>query len=350
MSALHLHDLPRATHGDAGRREQLLLAANEHLLSVLKRSGPFDFVYERYSLWSHAGMDYAQAESIPGLLEVNAPLIEEQSRHRVLVDRAAAELVAFSAFTGASALLAVSSEVAKYLTQFAPASRVHVVPNAIDPGRFGGELIPSRPAPPGIFTVGFVGSLKPWHGLDILVEAFALLCAKVRGNRLLIVGEGPEGSRLEGLVRERGVGEFTELAGRVDPQNIPGLLASMDVGVAPYPASDPFYFSPLKVYEYMAAGITPVVSRLGQLDALIDHGANGMLCTAGDSSSLAATLIHLRKQPELRRTLGQAARDKVLRHHTWDRVADRILTIAGDSTCPASLRIPNCHETAAHAG
>jgi glycosyltransferase involved in cell wall biosynthesis len=349
MSALYLHELPRATHGDAGRREQLLLGANEQLPSVLKRFGPFDFVYERYSLWSHAGMDYAQAESIPGLLEVNAPLIEEQSRHRVLVDRAAAELVAFRAFTGASHLLAVSSEVAGYLTQFAPARRVHVVPNAIDPDRFAGELIPSRPAPPGIFTVGFVGSLKRWHGLDILVKAFALLCAKTGGNRLLIVGEGPEGSRLEAMVREQGVAEFTELAGRVDPQEIPALLASMDVGVAPYPPMDRFYFSPLKVYEYMAAGITPVASRLGQLDGLIEHGANGMLCAAGDSSSLASTLVHLRLEPQLRRTLGQAAREKVLRDHTWDRVADRILTIAGHSTCPASQRIPSCHETAAHA-
>jgi glycosyltransferase involved in cell wall biosynthesis len=286
--------------------------------------------------------------SVPGLLEVNAPLIEEQAKHRILVDRAAAERIAARVFQAATALLAVSDEVGDYLKSFTLTGSVYVIPNAIDPERFVNRPIASRPAPPDIFTVGFVGSLKPWHGLDTLVEAFAMLCRKAPGNRLLIIGEGPEHQRLADHVRQKGVEKSTELVGRVDPQCVPGFLASMDVGVAPYPPIDRFYFSPLKVYEYMAAAVTPVVSRLGQLDGLIEHGANGMLCAPGDSSSLAATLAQLREQPGLRRTLGLAARDKVLRHHTWGAVVDRILDIVARSTYSTSSRVPSCHATAAH--
>jgi hypothetical protein len=61
---------------------------------VLERVGPFDLVYERYSLWSFAAMEYAKAIGVPGLLEVNAPLIEEQAKYRGLVDRAGAERAA----------------------------------------------------------------------------------------------------------------------------------------------------------------------------------------------------------------------------------------------------------------
>ena len=73
--------------GTPGERELAAMKANAELRKSLESEGPYDLVYERYSLWSHAGMAYAQAAGIPGLLEVNAPLIEEQAKHRVLVNR-----------------------------------------------------------------------------------------------------------------------------------------------------------------------------------------------------------------------------------------------------------------------
>src|SRR6516164_2663454 len=101
----HLISVPR---GKDAAREQAALAANRDLRVTLQREGPFDVVYERYSLWSYAGMEYAKDTNTPGLMEVNAPLIEEQAQYRVLVDRAAAEQAAARAFAAATALLAVS--------------------------------------------------------------------------------------------------------------------------------------------------------------------------------------------------------------------------------------------------
>ena len=99
--------------------------------------------------------------------------------------------------------------------------------------------------------------------------------------------------------------------------------------MAPYPKLVNFYFSPLKVYEYMAAGLPVVASRVGQLQELIQPEVNGLLVPPGDVSALAAGLERIRSEPELRRRLGLAARVKVLREHTWDGVVQRILSLAG---------------------
>jgi len=296
----------------------------------LEQEGPFDLVYERYSLWSHEGMDYAQATRVPGLLEINAPLIAEQAHNRVLVDRPRAEWVAHRAFGNATLLMAVSKEVATYLRQFPNAEgRVHVIPNGVNPDRFPEGLPPSFRGAPGTFTVGFVGTLKPWHGLKALVTAFARLHDIDPAVRLLVVGDGPERSRLEEDLSARGLRDAVHFTGSVDPAEVPGLLASMEAAVAPYPNLGHFYFSPLKVYEYMAAGCAVVASRIGELDGLIEHEASGLLCSPGDPLELAGALLRLRSEPALRDRLGQAARAKVREAHTWDKTVRRSLQLAG---------------------
>jgi glycosyltransferase involved in cell wall biosynthesis len=105
----------------------------------------------------------------------------------------------------------------------------------------------------------------------------------------------------------------------------------MDVAVAPYPPQADFYFSPLKVYEYMAAGLPVVASQIGQLAALIQNGINGFLCPPGDAISLSAMLEQLWWQPEWRAELGRAARATVLETYTWDAIVQRMFNLCGIS-------------------
>jgi glycosyltransferase involved in cell wall biosynthesis len=319
------------------------LASNADLRALLEQDGPFELVYERYSLWSFAAMEYARASETPALLEVNAPLIAEQAEHRTLVDRVGAERAAERVFRAATGLLAVSAEVAAYLEQFPGAQgRIYIIPNGVDPNRFALKLVPSCPGPARTFTVGFVGTLKPWHGLATLVEAFALLHRSAPRLRLLVVGDGPERSRLEADLGARGLRELTLFTGAVDSDQVPGLLASMDVAVAPYPKLANFYFSPLKVYEYMAAGLPIVASRIGQLAELLRHEETGLLCPPGDAPALAAALERLRRDTILRQRLGRAARSSALKKHTWSAVARRILSLAGrkPALSPAAMKGP----------
>lgn len=330
---LAVHRLPHAGKGELAVREQRSVAANDALRDALHRYGPWDAIYERYSLWSFAGMEHAAEAGIPGLLEVNSPLIEEQAEHRGLCDRAGAGRVAERAFAAAAVLIAVSQEVASYLNGFPRAwGRVQVIPNGVDPARFPAGLRPCRPAVPGVFTVGFVGTLRPWHGVDVLFEALGRLRGRDTAYRGLIVGDGPQRAALEDRAGRdpliRGAVEFT---GAVPPDQVPGLLASMDVAVAPYPDLRRFYFSPLKIYEYMAAARPVVASRIGQLETVIEDGVNGLLCDPGDAAALSVPIERLRRSRELCRNLGHAGRECVLRAHTWEAVAGQILTLAGGS-------------------
>jgi glycosyltransferase involved in cell wall biosynthesis len=321
-----VHHMPAPTGADAADRELRLLAANAELAKCIERTGPYDLVYERYALWAQAGMGLARRLGIPGLLEVNAPLVEEQAEHRVLHHRALAEEVTARTFAAATSLLAVSQGVATYLDRFAStAGRVHVVGNGVDPRRF--DVPPTRATGDEI-TIGFVGTLKPWHGLDALVDAFASLAATIPRARLLVVGDGPERSALEDRAATIGVAPRITWTGAVAPEEVPSILAAVDVGVAPYPRLFGFYFSPLKVLEYMAAGLPVVASRSGSLPDLVEHGVHGLLYEPSDVNGLAAAIARLAAEPALRRRLGAMARAKVQREHTWRAVARRILTLA----------------------
>nr|HMQ55580.1 glycosyltransferase family 4 protein [Anaerolineae bacterium] len=266
---------------------------------------------------------------LAGLLEVNAPLIEEQALHRGLVDRAGAEQVARRVFGAATALLPVSRGVAGYLEHYPEAQgKIHIVPNGIDPRRFPENLPPARPPEPGTFTVGFVGTLKPWHGLDDLLRAFSRLQRWNPHSRLLLVGDGPQRAELAAEIARLGLTKAVHFTGAIAPAEVPAWLAAMDVAVAPYPDLPGFYFSPLKLYEYMAAGRPVVASQIGQISEVIKNGLNGMLCPPGNAELLAAVLEMLSTKPDLRDRLGQAARQTVLQQYTWDAVATRLLDLA----------------------
>jgi glycosyltransferase involved in cell wall biosynthesis len=343
LRGIAVHRLPSPPCAEPAERELAGLAANSALRAALTEHGPFDLVYERYALWSRDAMEYARATGRPGILEVNAPLIEEQARHRILVHRAEAEQVATRVFAAARALVAVSPGVGAYLVdQGVEPERIHVVPNGVDPGRFravGGEYGTGAAARAGKpFTVGFLGTLKPWHGLGILLDAFARGHRDDPERRLLIVGDGPERGMIESVAARLGIASAVVLTGAVEPHQVPARLAEMDVAVAPYPDQPDFYFSPLKIVEYMAAGLPVVASRIGDLHRIVRHEVSGLLCPPGDPGALASALERLRRDTALCRRMGAAGREAVLADHTWDAVVARILDLAGLRPRHASRR------------
>jgi len=321
-----LSTLPR--EGDK-ERERAAFLANENIARHLYFHGPFDLVYERYSLWNYAGMTYAQNHLIPGILEVNAPLIEEQSRHRVLIHRSTAKTVARRVFNEATTLVAVSEELASYLSGYASESeRIMVEPNGVNPDRFRPNLAVSDP---DTFTVGFVGSLKPWHGLDVLTAAFDRVRQKRPNARLLIVGDGPERAALEADLEARGCRQLATLTGALPPADVPRHINTMDAAVAPYPLLEDFYFSPLKIVEYMACGVPVAASGIGQVSRLVSDGVTGLLCPPGDPSALAESLIRLHDDAALRTRLGKNARKAIAENHSWECVFARVLARSGVS-------------------
>jgi glycosyltransferase involved in cell wall biosynthesis len=324
VKVYHLPTIPKV---ERAVREKVARSINPDLELELSLAQPCDFVYERYSLWSYSGMEYARKMGIPGILEVNAPLILEQDKHRGLVDKAEAEALARRVFQAATTIIAVSREIKDYVSQYVTdTEKIQIIPNGVNPQRFTGNNIFGKDTQQ--FTVGFVGSLKPWHGLPVLIGAFACFHRHHPQTRLLIVGDGKERDRLVQEVEQRNLESAVHFTGAVPPEAVPYWLAQMDVAVAPYPQSEDFYFSPLKVYEYMAAGLPVVASNIGQIPDVIDDRVNGLLVTPGDGAALANALEYLWRSPLLCHNLGNAARTKILQHHTWERVVAKILEFA----------------------
>ena len=337
LRSIKVHQLPLPPRNlDRSEREKVLLLGNQSLRKALSQAGPFDLIYERYSLWSYAGMEFSAKTGVPGVLEVNSPLIEEQSAYRTLIAIDAANEVARTCFKRASAIYAISDEVCDCIAGVVDTTdKIRVMPNGVNPQRFP-DTRRSRREYGAPFTIGFVGSLKPWHGVDRLVSAFSVVHRKYSASRLLLVGDGPERPNIQDQLAKYGLTDCAELTGAVSPAEIPELLARMDVGVAPYPELSRFYFSPMKVCEYMAAGLPVVASSVGQLRQTVTDEVNGLLCPAGDVMALAEALICLQRDPGLCTRLGKTARRDVLSQCSWKRLADRLLRESSTAQTPAT--------------
>jgi glycosyltransferase involved in cell wall biosynthesis len=291
------------------------------------RRQPFDILLERYSLWSLAGARLARDLALPLLLEVNAPLPEEERRFRSLELGSLARAIRRQVFREAAGIIAVSREVAEGAVRSgALPDRVAVVPNGFDPRLF-------RPAAPGAarrrgFTVGFLGSLKPWHGIEVLCRAFALVARAEKKARLLIVGDGPLRGRLERFAARAGLGDRIELAGSVPHHRIPALLWRFDVAVAPYADRGASYFSPLKIFEYMGAGLPIVASRIGQIAEVLSDGRTALLVPPGDAAALARATRRLMADGRLRRSLGRAAARAARGSFRWEDAALKVMCLA----------------------
>lgn len=302
-----------------------------------------DLLYERYSLMHRSGVEIAAALDIPHILEINAPLVEEQARFRGLVQRDLAERIEHEIFNRADHIVAVSEAMKVHaMGQGVAESCISVLPNGVDTSRFNTAidklLIRARHGLSGAPVIGFVGSLKPWHGIDLLLDAFQIVRRQHADARLLIVGDGPVMEKLRERVTRERLGRSVVLTGHVPHDEIPAYLAAMDITVAPYQPQQDFYFSPMKVIESMATGRPVVAPRIGQLTELVEDGVTGRLYSPGDTSACAAAISDLLHNPLARRAMGQHAAQRARTAFSWDSNASRVTALVSGLHTPTGAR------------
>ncbi len=315
-------------------RERRKIAFTEDLFSAALQPvvefGP-DIVYERLALFGSAGMRLADAARAVHVVEVNALLAEEELTWRGLSLRDEATSRERAVLEHAAVRVAVSAEVGADVDRVAPGGTTVTVPNGVDLALFARR--PNAAAarrhlgvPAGRRLVVFTGALRPWHGVDVAVHALAHLADDVD---LMVAGGGEVEVELRALAADLGVAERVHWLGQRAHDEIPAVLAAADVAVAPYPPLAGFGFSPLKLYEYLAAGVPVVASRIGQVCDALDGGRFGTLVEPGDVAELAEAVSDVLARPADAAVVAEAARRFAHEHHGWhSRAADIVACAA----------------------
>ena len=210
-----------------------------------------------------------------------------------------------------------------------PAEKVLIVPNAVSeeflrPLPDAGALRQELGIKPGEHVVGLVSSLVPHEGIGTLLEATRRLKDRGQPVRVLIVGDGPERAALQRQAAELGLGEAAIFTGRVPAAKVREFHALLDVFVVPRtPDRVCQLVTPLKPVEAMASGLCVVTSEVKALAEIIKPDVTGALTIPQDPVALADSLELLVCSPDIRRKLGEGAREWVARDRTWAHNAAR---------------------------
>ena len=279
-----------------------------------------DVIMERYYNFGGEAIPHAPRTGALAVLEVNAPVNDYPGSRKALVDRL---LLVQPMRTWRERLCAASDVIVTpsvaILPPGTPAAKILEVEWGADTERFNPQRPGSMPGLSGTIAV-FAGAFRNWHGAIHFARALKALRARGRQDiGGLFVGDGPElaavRAELEGLSN-------VLVTGAVAHEGMPNVLAAAHIGVAPFdlqqhkPLALGFYWSPLKIFEYMASGLPVVAPRVARIPQLVEHGREGWLYDPADPDGLADALARLTDET-LRTALGTNARARALRQYSW---------------------------------
>lgn len=358
MTTHLIHRDYRPSHPPAGKRSGLLAWVGElaelawdlteplrNLVFVigcwLRNPTRFELIWEYYAFYGFSGCILSWITGRPLIFNVDSPLIEEyeklQGVHLGLVRRSMGRWILKCNLARAARVHVPSTVLARWLIQDYGISpdKICVIPNGVLLDKIKApqdrQVLRRRHGLGDEPVVLFVGSLQPWHGCDVLVQAFAKVYQRCPSARLLIVGDGKVRQSLEAQVKTLGLNGSVRFAGYVPHTQVPEFLAIADVAVLPYPELPvPFYFSPIKLFEYMGAGRAIVASRSGQIAEILRDGETGRLVSPGSVDELAQALIELCTSPDRGAALGRQAQLEAS-HCTWQQRGELLARICREA-------------------
>lgn len=299
------------------------------------RALPSYQICHEYAGLLSVGAAYASRKTnTPYVLTVDADLLLEadvMGNPITGLRRKVAQWAANKSYQLADQIITVSDPTKENLVQNwgVPAEKIKVIPNGVNVEHFQQPVDTKQiRAELGLAEkpiLMFVGGFQRWHGLDKLLEALALISKILPEVRLLLVGDGPARPFVEENIYRLNLEKYVTITGFLPHARIPQLLAIADVVTVPYPKlPQEMWFSPLKLYEYMAAGKAIVASSAGQIKNVIRHDENGLLVTPGDVADLAQACLHLLQNEADRQRLGANAQREAETEHAWARQIERL--------------------------
>ena len=295
-----------------------------------------DVVMERFYNFAGAGVWLAHRRGIPSLLEVNAPLIDPPNSAKSKLDRLLLGRMRWWAVRQAKWSAAIVTPLNTTVPPEAPRKKIHELPWGANVTRFDPQVRATRREELDALAeeykldrstpvAVFLGSFRAWHGVAGFVEVARRLIASGSKLSFLAIGGGPELATFTQRSAEWGLpeGRFV-FTGPQPHDRVPLLLGLADIGVAPFDLSVHaplrtfgFYWSPLKVFEYMAMGLPVITVDVPPLNSIVREGQEGLLYPSGDVDALKTALSKLEGDAEMRRRMGASARERVVEHYSW---------------------------------
>lgn len=289
-----------------------------------------DFIYERYALNNYSGVLAAIFWKIPIVLEVNSPLVLEQSKLNQLVLKRVSRFFEKWICSHATRVLVVT-EVLKSImvAQGIPMDKITVMPNGIDSEVFNpkvsGQELRKQYGFDHKIVIGFVGWFRQWHGLEILLEIVHEAYLSQKNVRLLLVGDGPAFQNLFQYAQSYDLSSVVTFTGPIKHAEIAAHIAAMDIAVQP---SAPSYACPMKIIEYMGMGKCILAPDQPNVRELIVQGVTGELFHPEDKASLLQALIGLVNNHRKRELLGRKALESLQRRGLyWSHNAEKVISL-----------------------
>lgn len=300
-------------------RPSIIQAASNHRTAIpaliaARRVG-IAFVYEVRGLW-----EITEASTNPGF---------ENSERFALMR----ELETFVAVQ-ADKVLAITEEVADELvSRGVSRERISVTPNGVNPNEFlpiprDKQYAEYKKYDPNRLTIGFAGSFVGYEGLDLLLQASALLDARGTEHQVVLAGSGAVDAELRALNKQLG-NKNVYFLGRLPQNQMVRLMSTFDIVACPRTSTQVTELvSPLKPLESFSASIATLLSDVSPNRTLAgaeDEDRRAHLFPAGDVDALANSLQELIEDEDLRRDLGRTARLWVVRQRAWKQIGQSIL-------------------------
>ncbi len=297
------------------------------LIKYIRQSRP-NFIYERYALFNLAGVIVSKLYNIPLIEEVNAPLCQEKATHDTLVLKKTAawceKIICFRSFR----TIVVSTPLKKIMAAPGiPETQFTVIPNGVNDEWFNPEIDGSKIRKKfnlqNKTIIGFVGWFRKWHGLESLLETYAVREMIKKNIHILLVGDGPAYDNLIDIAKKHDILNIgVTFTGPVERKNIPEYIAAFDIALQP-DVTD--YASPIKMFEYISMGKGVVAPKKDNITEILSDDYPGLF-EPGNWQDMANMIIDTASSLEKSKKLSDTAlRIFKEKEYLWKKNAERTI-------------------------
>jgi PEP-CTERM/exosortase A-associated glycosyltransferase len=347
------HNLGLAGHAIQAKwpflRELAVVRLLRNRIRSLLKSESFDVVHAHSpALCGWAAAQAVRFRRVPFVYELRAfwedAAIEQEKASHFSLRYSLARGLETHVVRRADAVVGIARAILNNLeARGVPPERLFHVPNGVDTLRFVPRAADSDLAATlglnGAPTLGFIGTLFPWEGVEWLVRACVALHQRGFAFKMLIVGDGAEAEQVRRAIQENDAGSYIYAIGRVPHDQVERYYSVMDVMVYPrHSMRLTELVTPLKPLEAMAIGKTVLGSDVGGVRELIEPEVTGLLFKPGDTEDFAQQAMRLLQDSKLRRVLGDAARQSVAADKDWKVIVRKYESVYAAAIRNASPR------------